>query len=164
MDRSRCGRLGVQRARVDDRLGRFLTAQHDQQIAHHSRLALLVEFDDIALLELVEGHVDHANRAGNQLLACLALLVITNYLARKGGYGFLTTGIPCIVMAVITAWAVTANECAFVSNATDPAKAAKAAQYWLLAAINGIVLVLAVWVMVEGILALVRNVGSQERD
>lgn len=102
--------------------------------------------------------------AGNQLLACLALLVITNYLARKGGYGFLTTGIPCIVMAVITAWAVTANECAFVSNATDPAKAAKAAQYWLLAAINGIVLVLAVWVMVEGILALVRNVGSQERD
>jgi len=100
--------------------------------------------------------------AGNQLLACLALLVITNYLASKGGYGFITTAIPCLIMAIITAWAVVANELNFVSKAIDPAASAKSVQYWLLAVINGMVLVLAAWTMFEGILALARHLGSNQ--
>ena len=43
------GALLIDRARVDDRLRRALAAEHDQQVADHRRLALVVELDDVAL-------------------------------------------------------------------------------------------------------------------
>lgn len=83
--------------------------------------------------------------AGNQLLAALALLVMTNYLVGKGGWKFLVTGIPCVFMLVITVWAVIVNERDFIR-----------AENWLLGIINGVVLVLALWMVVEGVIVLGR--------
>ena len=77
--------------------------------------------------------------AVNQLLAALALLVLTVYLKRKGGLKFLTTALPCAFMLVVTLWALVFNERNFFNNGQ-----------WLLVAINGLVLVLAVWMTVEG--------------
>jgi hypothetical protein len=37
----------------------LVTAQHDHQIAHHGRFALLVKVDDVALTQPVERHLDH---------------------------------------------------------------------------------------------------------
>src|SRR5687768_9857956 len=60
----------VQRPGVDDGLDAFLTAQHDKQIAHHRRLALFVERDDILATQLVERHLDHADGTFNDELTC----------------------------------------------------------------------------------------------
>src|SRR5206468_7469564 len=55
--------LGVEAARVHDRLRVLLAAENDEQIAHHRRLPLLVEHDHAALRQLLERHLDHADRA-----------------------------------------------------------------------------------------------------
>ena len=78
--------------------------------------------------------------AVNQLLAALALLVITVHLKRRGGAGWLLTGIPFLIMLVITMWAVIVNEIRFVDG-----------EKWLLSVINGVVLVLSGWTVVEGV-------------
>ena len=44
-------------------------AEHDQQIADHGGLALLVEIDDVFFGQFLERHVDHAHRAVHDLLA-----------------------------------------------------------------------------------------------
>ena len=46
-----------------------LAAEHDEQIADHGGLALLVEVHDMFFGELLERHVDHAHRAVYDLLA-----------------------------------------------------------------------------------------------
>jgi carbon starvation protein len=76
--------------------------------------------------------------AANQLLAALALLVITMYLKRKGGLKFLVTAIPCIVMLAITCCAMIANEQSFIQK-----------RDWLLVTIGGGVFLLAVWMTIE---------------
>ena len=53
--------LVVQRPRVDDRLRVAIAAEHDEQVAHHRRLALLVELDDVLLAEQIERHLDHSD-------------------------------------------------------------------------------------------------------
>src|SRR5690606_828889 len=55
----------VQRAGVDDGLGAAVSAEHDQQVADHLRLALLVRFDHAVLLQLGQRHLDHAHGAGD---------------------------------------------------------------------------------------------------
>ncbi|MBN1675380.1 MAG: carbon starvation protein A [Kiritimatiellae bacterium] len=95
--------------------------------------------------------------AANQLLAALALLVITNYLKRKGGLKLLVTGIPCIVMLVITIWAVVVNELGFISNLRAALAAGDKGANWLLPVINGAILLLALWMVVESVLALARK-------
>jgi len=87
--------------------------------------------------------------AANQLLAALALLVVTNYLSRKGGLKLLCTGIPCVIMLIVTIWAVSLNETKFVKAA-----AAGGGANWLLAVINGAILVLAIWMIVESVIVL----------
>ncbi len=54
--------------------------------------------------------------AVNQLLAALALLVITLYLKRKGGLKYLVTALPCLFMLVMTLWAVIVNERNFIAD------------------------------------------------
>ncbi|GAG58004.1 unnamed protein product, partial [marine sediment metagenome] len=61
----------------------------------------------------------------NQLLAALALLVITIYLKRKGGCKFIVTAVPCLIMLVITNWAMVKNETIFLAE-----------QNWLLVTIG----------------------------
>ncbi|MCK5851234.1 MAG: carbon starvation protein A [Kiritimatiellae bacterium] len=87
--------------------------------------------------------------AGNQLLACLALLVTTNYLARKSFLKSLVSGIPCIFMAVITVWSVAINEQTFIRE-----------KNWTLAVINGLLALLAASMLIEGIIALLGNKRS----
>lgn len=84
--------------------------------------------------------------SANQLLAALALLVITLYLRRKGGLKFLVTGIPCLIMLVITNWAMVKNEIKFFSF-EDPF------QKWLLVVIGACIFILALWMTIETAIA-----------
>lgn len=76
--------------------------------------------------------------AVNQLLAAIGLLVVSVYLKRKGGLKFLVAAIPCIFMLGMTLWAVTLNEINFFKQKNI-----------LLGTVNGITLILAVWMIIE---------------
>ena len=58
----------------------------------------------------------------NQLLAALALLVVTMYLRSKGGKKYLVTAIPCALMLVMTLYALTFKEINFISAALAAAR------------------------------------------
>jgi len=79
----------------------------------------------------------------NQLLAALALLVITLYLKRKGGLKFLVTAVPCVIMLVITNWAMVKNEIGFINKGN-----------WPLVIIGCGIFALALWMTVEALVAL----------
>ena len=83
--------------------------------------------------------------AVNQLLAALALLAITVYLKEKGKLKALVSGIPCLFMLTMTIHAVLINEGNFIRGGQV-----------LLAVINGATLLLAGWMTVEALLALLR--------
>jgi carbon starvation protein len=78
--------------------------------------------------------------AVNQTLAGLALVVITLYLKKKGGLKWLISGIPAVFMLVMTIWALVLNQGAFGTQNNI-----------LLQAINVIILVIALWIAVEGL-------------
>ena len=78
--------------------------------------------------------------AVNQTLAALALIIITVYLKYKGGAKWLIAGIPAIFMSVMTIWAVVVNQTTFLSKHNA-----------LLTVINIIILIVALWIVVEGI-------------
>lgn len=80
--------------------------------------------------------------AVNQLLAALGLLVITVYLRRKSGLKYLVTAIPCVFMTFMTIWAITLNELSFIAHKS-----------WILAAVNGVTGILAIWMIIESVLA-----------
>ncbi len=81
--------------------------------------------------------------AVNQTLAGLALLIIALYLKTKGGLKWLIAGIPAGFMALMTIWAVVMNQTKFGTQ-----------HNMLLQVINGIILALAVWIVIEGIIKL----------
>lgn len=95
--------------------------------------------------------------SANQLLAALALLVITLYLKRKGGRKFLVTGIPCLIMLVITNWAMVKNEINFLAK-EDPF------QKWLLVTIGAGIFVLALWMTIETVVAFFSPRASAESN
>lgn len=74
----------------------------------------------------------------NQLLAALALLVVTLYLKRRGGWGYLTAGLPCLAMLTLTVWAMVLNEIEFFRT-----------QNYLLGTLGAAILALALWMMAE---------------
>jgi len=82
----------------------------------------------------------------NQLLAALALLVITLYLKGKGGKKFLVSGIPCLIMLVITNWAMVESEITFITD-----------RNWLLVGIGAGIFILALWMTVEAIIAFTKS-------
>jgi len=84
--------------------------------------------------------------AVNQMLASLALLVVTIYLKRMypDTRKFLFAGIPCMFMLVMTLWAMIYNEINFLGEGKR-----------VLIIINGITLLLALWTAVEGVIILV---------
>ena len=84
--------------------------------------------------------------SANQLLASLALLVITLYLKRKGGLKFLVTALPCLVMLTITSWAMVENEKMFMRN-----------RDWLLVAIGAGISLLAAWMTVEAVIVFFKG-------
>ncbi|MGD9278044.1 MAG: carbon starvation protein A [Desulfobacterales bacterium] len=79
--------------------------------------------------------------AVNQTLAALALIIITVYLKRRGGLKWMVSGLPACFMTVMTIWAVVMNQLKF-----------DAAHNILLMVINLIILAIAVWIAVEGII------------
>ena len=82
--------------------------------------------------------------AVNQLLGGLALLVITVWLARKK-ISLVYTGIPMVFMIVMTVWAMKINLTDFYANGK-----------WLLFSIGSIIMLLQVWMVVEGVIVLAR--------
>ncbi len=87
--------------------------------------------------------------SANQLLAALALLLVTLYLKRKGGLKFLVTGVPCLIMLVLTVWAMVKNEVNFIGK-----------DNWLLVIIGGGIFALSLWMTVEALIAFF-NSSSQ---
>jgi carbon starvation protein len=81
----------------------------------------------------------------NQLLAALALLVVTLYLRHRGGLKYLVTGLPCLFMLVVTNWAMVENEMRYISSGN-----------WILASIGGLIFVFALWMTVEAIIAFIQ--------
>jgi carbon starvation protein len=79
--------------------------------------------------------------AVNQTLAALALIIITLYLKAKSGWKWLVAGVPAVFMSVMTIWAVVMNQLKF-----------GAAHNVLLQVINLIILVIAVWIAIEGLI------------
>ena len=83
--------------------------------------------------------------AFNQLLAALALLVVTLYLKRKGGVKYLVSGLPCLFVFAMSCWAMLHNQVNFVRGGK-----------WLLTSANGAALILALWMAIEGFIAFLR--------
>ena len=83
----------------------------------------------------------------NQLLAAMALLVVTLYLKSKGGLKFIVTALPCLVMLVITNWAMVKNEILFLTNEKY------SGEKWLLSTIGAGIFVLALWMTIEALMA-----------
>jgi len=78
--------------------------------------------------------------AVNQTLAALALIIITLYLKARGGLKWMIAGLPAIFMSVMTIWAVILNQVSF-----------GAANNILLQIINAVILIIALWIVVEGV-------------
>ena len=90
----------------------------------------------------------------NQLLAALALLVVTMYLKRAGGSKYLVAGIPCIIMLFVTGWAMILNEIEFFQDRNI-----------LLIVIGGAVFLLAVWMTAETLILFCRsNAANSAQD
>ena len=83
----------------------------------------------------------------NQLLAAMSLLVVTLYLKSKGGLKFIVTALPCLVMLVITNWAMVKNEILFLTDEKY------AGEKWLLSTIGAGIFVLALWMTIEALMA-----------
>ncbi len=75
--------------------------------------------------------------ASNQLLAGLALMVITVYLYKKGK-PIIYTALPMIFMIIMTGWGMVLNIINFYKN-----------ENWLLFVINGIIILFVVWMIIE---------------
>jgi len=75
----------------------------------------------------------------NQTLAALTLIVITNYLRRKGGFKWLWPGIPAIFMVIMTLWALILNQIKFMGKSN-----------YLLSLTNIVIIFIAVWIVTEG--------------
>lgn len=81
----------------------------------------------------------------NQLLAGLALLTVTLYLRQRSRQWW-WTGVPCLLVLATTLSAMLINLQGFWQ-----------AQSWLLLSVGSVLLVLAVWVIIEGVLRMLRN-------
>ena len=87
--------------------------------------------------------------AVNQTLAALALIIITLYLQTKGGAKWMFAGFPALFMAVMTIWAVIMNQAKFLG-----------AHNMLLTVINILILIIAVWIVIEGLIKFFSAYGT----
>ncbi len=74
----------------------------------------------------------------NQILATLALFILTIWLERKGKWMWLVSGLPAMFMSVVTLWAAIFNQSTYDKN-----------DNWLLQGVNLVIIVLAIWIMIE---------------
>jgi len=94
----------------------------------------------------------------NQLLAALALLVVTMYLHKKGGAKFALAGIPALLMLIITITALILQERTYIARLQQGAK-----ENWLLTIVAAVLFVLAVWMVIETAI-LFFKAPRQEQD
>jgi carbon starvation protein len=94
--------------------------------------------------------------AVNQLLAALALVVITLYLRRRTRWGWLVTAVPMVFMLVMTNHAVYLNESDFVASFRADGEKLH------LVVVNGAVQLLAAWMTVEAFIAFFRPGPGRE--
>ena len=87
--------------------------------------------------------------AVNQVLAALVLMIITLYLRGRGGIGWILTAVPACFMVVMTFWALVINQGMYMQKGNI-----------LLQVINGLVLVIAAWVVIEGVIRFVATLGG----
>ena len=92
--------------------------------------------------------------AVNQMLAALALLLVSLYLKRRGGWGYILTLLPCAFMLVMTIWAMVSNQLTFVRDTSS-------AKQWVLIVVNGLILALAVALAAETLVTLLKRPSSQ---
>jgi carbon starvation protein len=83
----------------------------------------------------------------NQLLAALALLVVTMYLQEKGGIKFIITGRPGLIMLTITITALILQERTYIARLRQGAT-----ENWLLAVVAAAMFILALWMVVETVI------------
>ena len=83
----------------------------------------------------------------NQLLAGLALLIITIYLFRQK-INFLSAFIPMIFVLIATLWAMYENLQEFMFGSSPNI---------LLAIVGGILFILAIWVIIEGLIVYLKE-------
>jgi carbon starvation protein len=86
--------------------------------------------------------------ATNQTIAALALIIIALYLHTKGGAKWMIAGLPGLFMAIMTIWALVVNQANFLG-----------VHNMLLTVINICVLIITVWVAVEGIIKFFTPTG-----
>ncbi|HOQ05230.1 MAG TPA: carbon starvation protein A [Anaerohalosphaeraceae bacterium] len=91
----------------------------------------------------------------NQLMAALALLVVTMYLKRKGGLKYLVAAGPCLIMLALTGWAMILNEISYFRQ-----------QNWLLCGLGGAVFLLACWMTIETLILFLKGstAPAQEQE
>lgn len=82
--------------------------------------------------------------AVNQILAALALLVLSLYLKTKGGWKWLITAIPSVFMSINIFWATIENQRIFDSE-----------NNYLLMVINALILFISIWIVIEGVIKFV---------
>ncbi len=88
--------------------------------------------------------------AVNQLLASLALLVVTIYLRRRTTWGWLVAALPMLFMLVMTHHAMALNELGFLHAFQD-----KGEQLHLVV-VNALVHLLAIWMTIEALIVFFR--------
>jgi len=91
--------------------------------------------------------------AVNQTLAALVLIIIAVYLKNKGGLKWLISGIPAAFMSIMTIWALILNQTKFGTQ-----------HNMLLQVINGVILIVAIWIAIEGFIKLFSNGGESAED
>ncbi len=99
--------------------------------------------------------------AVNQMLAALALLLVSVYLKRRGGWGFLLTLLPCAFMLVMTIWAMVSNQLKFARGLSS---ATSSVQQWVLMVVNGLTLVLAIALAIEAMVVLLARRASAAQN
>ncbi len=91
----------------------------------------------------------------NQLLAGLALMVVTIYLAKRG-INYILTVIPMVFMIVMTGWAMLLNMRDFARGPTGT--------NWLLLGISIIVFLLEIWMIVECVIVFKDTINGREKE
>lgn len=89
----------------------------------------------------------------NQILATLALVVLTIYLERKGGWKWLVTAIPALFMGVVTLWAAVINQLEFSRQ-----------ENVFLQIVNIIIILLASWIIIEAAMKFVQILRTKSNS
>jgi len=89
----------------------------------------------------------------NQILAALVLTTITVYLKRRGGLGWIISGIPAVFLSVVTVWAILINQGMY-----------NAGNKTMLQVLNIVVLAVSLWVIGEGLYRFFKTKGSPVPD